>query len=454
MRAALAAAVLAGLVLAGCAGTTTTTRSTAPAGHTTVDALGQPARPQAAIWADVRAALASVPCDATVSTDAAVNSGNLKLLSSIAIPTSVSGEHAELDIRGDLAVHALYDHGGFELYDIHDPLAPAHLVTWNASQDDNALDVKFSPDNATVLIGHGSTIELVDVRDPLHPHSVGNWSRSEATPLGGQATQVGYNSHMLYTKRIAGQDWVFLAPNANSGVWVLKLTGGPDHPKLTYVTQTLPVEGGPIGPHDLYVQKDALDGHWYLYSADGFEGWLAFNVDDPAKPTPAGGFPNPAEGAYTHTIQAQVVNGKRIVATIAEIGADFLRVYDATTMAAPVLLGAWQAETTPQGAASPEHNFNIVDGKLYLSNYGHGLYVFDLKAFTAGPSLPAVGTLALKPVAHWAVGTETIGESFSGVWDTLVKDGVIYVSHIEGGLVVLGYGCNKELPDPKLTSDG
>src|SRR5689334_23901098 len=61
-------------------------------------------------------------------------------------------------------------------------------------------------------------------------------------------------------------------------VWILELTGTPDARELTYVTQTLPVEGGPLGPHDMYVTQDAVDGHWYLYSSDGFHGWAAFKI--------------------------------------------------------------------------------------------------------------------------------------------------------------------------------
>jgi hypothetical protein len=272
---------------------------------------------------------------------------------------------------------------------------------------------------------------------------------------------------MLYAARIGGIDWVFLAPNTNTGIWILKLEGPPAARTLTYVTQTLQVEGGPLGPHDLFVQKDAVDAHWYLYSSDGFHGWTAFNVDDPARPALAGAWANPAEGGYTHTIQAQAINGKRIVATIAEVGANFLRVYDATNLRAPVLLGQYQAKSTgvsadpdspgPSGT-HPEHNFNIVGGNLFLSYYSYGMYVFNLTAFTAGPSLPAVGSLTLAPAAHWAVGTETPSDgplAFNGYWDTVVKDGVIYVSWIEGGLVALGYGCHgTHLPDAALTSTG
>jgi hypothetical protein len=420
---------------------------------------------QATVWRDVNAAMAGVPCQSPFSGNPGESTQNLKLLSGLAIPDSRDGIHAELDIRGNLAVHARYDSGGFEVYDIADPLHIQHLG--NFTEAPGALDVKFSPDNQTVLVGTGGGITLADIRDPANVVKAGQWNFTDAprfpTGPGGLPEQ---NAHMIYTARIGGADWAFLAPNSNSGIWVLRLEGDPAHRRLTYVTQTLPVEGGPLGPHDLFVQKDALDSHWYLYSSDGFHGWTVFNVDDPARPALAGAWANPAEGGYTHTIQAQAINGKRIVATIAEVGANFLRVYDASSLGTPILLGQYQAKsdgasTNPQSpgpsAAHPQHNFNIVGGNLFLSYYSYGMYVFNLTAFTAGRSLPAVGSLTLAPVAHWAVGGESPSDAplnFAGYWDTVVQDGVIYVSWIEGGLVALGYGCHGNLPNPALTSTG
>lgn len=438
LPALLAAAALATLALAGC---------TSPQDPPAAD---PPTATQPSVAERLAAAMAGVPCDAgPVSGNA--NTENLKLLSSIQIPAEQDGIHAELDIRGHLAIHARYSAGGFETYDISDPLQPVHLG--NFTEADGGLDVKFGPDNTTVYVGTGDGITMVDLRDPRAPVVSGQWSFSDAAIATDPLPRIGQNAHMLYTKRIADKDWLFLAPNSNTGAWVLEIGGTPEARTLTYRAQTLPAQGGALGPHDIYVQKDALDGHWYLYAADGFHGWTAFNVDDPANPTLAGGFANPAEGAYTHTIQTATVNGKRIVATIAEIGADFLRLYDATNLAAPILLGAWQADTTPQGASSPQHNLNIANGTLYISYYGHGMYAFDLVALTAGPSVPLAGTATIAPKAHWAVPGETIDQGFSGYWDTLVQDGIVYVSHIEGGLLVLGYGCNTP-GDAAATSDG
>ncbi|MHB1261211.1 MAG: LVIVD repeat-containing protein [Thermoplasmatota archaeon] len=394
-------------------------------------------------WPMIQSIMADVPCEATSGGD---TSSNLLQLGNVSYGEE-AGIHGELDIHGDLALQARYSTGGFEIIDLSDPRYPLHLGYFSLDQNEGALDVKFSPDNATALYGTGSGIVMVDIRDPLQPTLVGMWNRTDAQGVVDPVNLM-WNAHMLYTARIADRDWVFLAPNTGSGVWILEMTGAPEARELTYVTQTLAVEGGPLGPHDMFVTQDSVDGHWYLYSSDGFHGWTAFNVDDPAAPTVVGGIANPAEGAYTHSIQAQWVNGRRLVATIGEIGANALKVYDATILAAPVLLGAWQA-SPGEGSTQAEHNFNMVGGRVFLSYYNYGMFIIDLNALSG---LPVVGTAELTPVGHWG----NFGEAGTGpanIWDTLVKDGVIYLSDIEGGLFVVGYGCHA-VPDPTLTSTG
>jgi hypothetical protein len=401
----------------------------------------------ASVWPAIQDLMADVPCEAPVGDD---TSTNLVQLANISYPEA-SGMHAEIDIRGTLAVHARYGTGGFEIIDITNPLQLRHLGNFTLDQNEGALDVKFSPDNATVLYGADGGIVMVDIRDPLNPTFAGRWNFTDAAVTTDPLPRVSENSHMLYTKRIADQDWVFLAPNSNTGVWILKLEGPPEARTLTYVTQTLPVEGGPLGPHDMFVTQDEVDGNWYLYSADGFHGWTVFNVNDPANPALAGGIANPVEGAYTHTIQAQWINGRRLVATIGEVGANALKVYDATLLEAPLLLAVYQAEPGP-GSTAPEHNFNMVGGKLYLSYYTLGVYVFDLTQLSG---IPVVGTAELSPVAHYGNNPESAPTAlaFAEIWDTVLQDGLLYLSNIDGGLFVVGYGCNV-VPDATLTSTG
>jgi hypothetical protein len=250
------------------------------------------------------------------------------------------------------------------------------------------------------------------------------------------------NAHMLGTARIGQDDWVFLAPNSNSGIWILRVDGEPGSRTLEYVTQTLPAEGGPLGPHDLFVHQDPFTSQWLLYSADGFHGWTVFDLADPTAPMPLGGFVAPQPG-YTHTIQAARFGERRLVVTIAEVGENLLQVFDATILQAPVLLATWQVEPL---ATTPQHNINIVGDHLYVAHYGYGMYVFDL---TTVPGLPLAGIMGFEPVAHYdpVPGGEPyivgIG-GFEAVYDVVLQDGLLYVSGFSEpleGVDVLGFGC-------------
>jgi hypothetical protein len=400
-------------------------------------ASGTLAELKAAAYAEIQALMAGVPCE--VSDVGAGTSANLKTLSNVSF---AKGGTQSLDTHGDLMI-AANGGSGMAILNITNPLQPTFYSNYTESKSFG--DVKLSPDNLTAVAGVGGAIDLVDIRDPYNPVRTSQWKLASAPH-----TQTEFlNAHMLYTAAIKGEQWVFLAPNNNEGVWILRLVGAPDKRELQFVTSTLPVEGGPLGPHDMWVTYDADLQKWLLYSADGYHGWAVFDVSDPAKPALAGGLVRPESG-YTHTIQAAKINGKRIVATIAEVGFNVLEVYDASNLMAPVLLATWQVseEGAPQ-AAAPQHEFNIVAGKLYLGHYANGFYVFDLTKI----SMPVVGTASLTPVAHYAVGTPGPATLFSDIWSVDVINGVLYASSMAKGILVVGYGCN-EAGDAALTSTG
>lgn len=386
------------------------------------------------VWAPIQDLMADVPC--VVDEVGAATSENLLPLANATYRTG--GGFHELDHSGDLVAASAGGGAVFTIINVSDPLRPA-IVGNYTDEPGSALDVKFSPDQQTLVVGHRGGISLFDVRDPYEPVRVGRWEPStEMLPF------VFWNPHMVFVERIADQDWVFVAANDNTGIWILKMEGAPDAKTLTYVTRTLPVQGGPLGPHDMYVQLDPTLERWLLYSADGFHGWSVFDVSDPSLPVPLGGFVNPAEGGYTHSVQAATFGLQRLVATTSEIGANLLRVYDATVPAAPVLLGVWIAPQTPgtppYGITDPQHNINIVDDKLYVAHYARGVYVFDVGQLLPAP---AVGTLQLQPIAHYAPDGDESGAGFRGVWDAVVKDGIVYAAHMGEGLHVVGFGCNE-----------
>ncbi|MEK6985773.1 MAG: hypothetical protein AABX89_05280 [Candidatus Thermoplasmatota archaeon] len=406
-------------LLAGCASSTVD-----PEGQG-----GQQMEPKDAFEA-VRRAVEGLPCDVPVD---AATSDNLARVANI---TFEEGGTGDIDIRGRLLATTR------SLHDVSDPLQPVQLSDFSEFDIQASGDVKFLADNQTLVTGTGDGILLIDIRDPSEPRVEDHWTFGEFTGINLPGGSTFLNAHMLFSARIAGDDWVFLAPNSNSGIWILRVEGEVGSRVLTYVTQTLPAEGGPLGPHDLFAHQDPFTEEWLLYSADGFHGWTVFNIDDPANPTVVGGYVLPQPG-YTHTIQSTRMGERRIVVTIAEVGENLMQVFDATILQAPILLAAWQVEVA---ATTPQHNLNIVEGLLYVAHYGYGMFVFDLD--DAG-TLPAIGTTTVAPIAHYDPvpgGNPYIAGigGFEAVYDVIVQDGLLYVSGFSppvNGIDILAFGC-------------
>ncbi|MGH2729181.1 MAG: LVIVD repeat-containing protein, partial [Actinomycetota bacterium] len=372
-------------------------------------------------YAAARRALKDVPCKAEVGAE---TSKNLKTLQSQTWPPDI--ETGELDVDGGLLLGHIYGSpGGLVTVDVSDPLRTKILSIFRL-EGYFTYDVKMTVDRSTALLGFDdglafAGIAAVDIRDPAKPRLMNTWLSDRPGLL--------QNAHMLYTERIDGTDWIFLAPNDSTGVWVLKLVGPPGDRKIEYVTQTLLVEGGPLGPHDMYIGFDEALDTWVLYAADGYEGWLAYDIGDPTAPLFLGGFLHPSSG-YTHTIQAGWIGERRIVATVEEVGVNLLKVYDATDLAMPVLLGVWH-QSEGSGPVASQHNLQIVDEQLYVAHYGNGIFVFDLKKI-AEQDTPI--TSEIEPVARYHP------ESTS-FWDVVLEDGLVYTGKFSsgGGFDVVGF---------------
>ena len=381
-------------------------------------------------WKAIRGLLRGVPCEAQVP--ARGTSANIVNLAELRFDEK-SG-HGEIDVRGDIALVGRYRGGGFEIVDVSDPLNPILLNT--VGDGGGSLDVKMTWDNFTALGGSGG-VTLTDIRDPANPVVMSKAQTSQ---------------HMHFTAAIGGQNYAFVVDGATgTGVKIFRIEGPPEARRMTQIAKTLPAEGGPLGPHDIFVNYDVDLRKWILYAADGFTGWLAHDVSDPAKPLPIGGFVNPGELQYVHSIQAAKVGNRRIVVTSSEIGPNMVKVYDATVLQAPVLLGVWQKQA---GGLEPQHDMNIVDGRLFVAHYGYGVFVFDLRKLSIAP---IAGTLDMNPVARWDLGLGSDGPigdiGFTGIWDVVVDDGIMYMSNTQRGMHVAAFACF-EPGNPSFTSVG
>jgi hypothetical protein len=395
-------------------------------------------------WADVRAAMAGVPCAPDADTHG--TTPNLRALAHVAPDDEYSPAfHAELTVREDergvFALHTRTLAGGFDVLDLRDPLDPRWIAAWEPKNASQALDAKISTDGATAVVGSAGQLILVDIRDLLHPEEIGRWDFPAGHP--------GIQGHMLALHRIGGADYVFAATQFDYGVWILRLAGPPSARSLEPVATFALGLNGPIGPHDQVVIDDPMRGNApTMYVANGFLGWLAADVSDPAQPKLLGGALAADPSDYAHSIAVAFVNGHRLVVTSSEAGFTALKVYDATNLLLPVLVAQWKDDLTNPLAV--QHNVEVLGSRLYMTHYERGVFVFDLASVPTG--LPLVGSTALKPVAHFSVGNKTNSnfvpfflaggdDTLSGVLDVVAHDGVLLVATIFDGLHVVGDGC-------------
>jgi hypothetical protein len=391
-----------------------------------------------AAFGPIAALLADVPCEASV-VSLTGTSENLKLLSSVPrADEDVRG--AEIDLRDGLAVVSTYGRRGFELVDAADPLGMTVLSTYSHGRG-TSLDVKVTKDRSTVFMGVPQGIDIVDIRDREAPRLIGTWD----FPSRGTAVQPlhpSQNAHMLYLYDVANVTYLFIAGNDNTGVYILRVEGEPGAHWLSYVSNAAGFPNGPLGPHDLWAHYDERAKGHIVYVANGFMGWLAYNITNPGSPQRVAAMVNPdTHQGYIHTIQAQWVGDRRLVALVSEVGVNAMRVFDATDFGRPIYLGSWTYDN--RNPTLLQHNLQIVNGTLYFAHYGQGVFAFDLTTVT---TMPLGQVQQLRPVAHYAVGE---GDS---VWDIVVKDGLLYVGN-NVDLRVVGYGCL--VPgDAALTSTG
>lgn len=386
----------------------------------------EPGAKGGASLADLQALVADLPCEADVGTE---TSANLLKLGEWRVE---QGDLGEVDVRGDLALLARHQLGGLYVLSLADPTAPA-LVGTLELEETSGLDVKWLPSGEGALLGDSGAIHVVDLADPAAPVLASTFAYEDAG-ISGQA-------HMVTVRAIAGEDWVFVASQTTQmPIYILKREGW----NLTYVGsyETLPVVTSlPLGSHDITILDDSLLGDKpVMYVADGLAGWSAHDLSDPAHPVRLGGTLSLEPGyGYTHTVRVEFHEGKRIVVTMSEVGLNTLKVYDATDLQKPILLGRWNAD--PTRPTIPQHNIQLHHGMLYMAHYTEGVYVFNLTSVIAGP--PVLGTLDMQPVAHYAV--EEPGEGgalgFANVWDVVLSKGVLYFTDLNGIFTSAAFGC-------------
>ncbi len=414
------------------------------AGTDPADPLPSPSEEAASpAFAALAASLKDLPCESP-SVPRQGTSTNLRIVSDLFVESPLTPRTlAETDRQGALLVQAFYTDEGFRLINISDPQEPTEVGAYLVNAGSDTYDVKFSKQEPFVIVGFSNRIHLVDVGDPSAPKLLSELRHP--ADYRGQA-------HMVFPHIVNETEYVFVAPSVSgTGLLVAKIVGAGLDAKLELVrvyasTGPHAVYPQAFAPHDTFAEFDETYGHHVLYTANSFNGVVILNIDDPANAVPITSVP-PAQAAaptglapnHYHTIQPTWIGDKRIFVTVSEVGYNTLKIFDATNLEQPRFLGEWVYDRAQP--TNLQHNFQIVDGKIFMAHYEHGLFVFDLAKFVASPAagLPEIGHYEPPPGGL--------------LWDILLWNGVLFVSDIPQGLHVLGYGCF-EPGDARLTSRG
>lgn len=393
-------------------------------------------------------------------------------------PNGPPGGISEIDVAGDHVFLGIMGYG-FQIVNIEDPTQPKLVSSFEIEVPDQQLptdvylaDLKVDTNGDWLFIAlELSTtpgVLIYDVRDKANPSLAGFWP--EPGLLLG--------CHMVEYALIGEQEYIFCAPLDNA-LYVGLLLPPVEGPagavrEIVQVTRWMPTTpkfvqqqgnvasgyiadcaGGDTGAcaaaathfvsghQDMTHQKDPLTGDDILSVSFWNLGLRFVDVSNPALPTEVGSWAGEDSEKWDgvlHTSMMFESQGRRIAATIPEGGSPpTLFILDASDYDNPVTLADWTAHDDFAGEDGrfSMHNFQIVDGKLYLAMYHGGIWVFDISTPELQLEPTVVGTYM-----PWVRGTgpddPMYGRGCCGgimAWDVVVYNG--YVITANAGLYVL-----------------
>jgi hypothetical protein len=197
------------------------------------------------------------------------------------------------------------------------------------------------------------------------------------------------------------------------------------------------------GHQDMTHQKDPLTGDDLLVVSFWNLGLRFVDVSVPALPREIGSWAGEDSDKWKgvlHTSMLFESDGRRIAVTIPE-GASIpaMFILDATDLDNPVILAEWTAvpDFMGQGGRFSLHNFQIVDGIVYLAPYHGGVWVIDISTEELQKNPQAIGTFM-----PWNREAQMAGDNATtptgccgGSWDVTVYNGYILTAN-NGGLFI------------------
>ncbi len=383
------------------------------------------------------------------------------------------GSISEIDVAGGYAFLGIMGYG-FQVVDISDPANPELVASVPVETPDQqsplglyAADIKtdasgdwvfFAPELSTT-----PGVLIYDARDKSDIKLAGFWP--EPGLLLG--------CHMIEYAQIGDNEYLFCAPLDNAVYVGLILPEVGGIREIVQVARWVPatskfvqqqgnvVQGriaqcgvpSPSNPaclagiathfvsghQDMTFQEDPLTGTPMLTVSFWNLGLRFVDVSIPAAPIEVGSWAGEDSTKWRGVIHTAMMfedDGRRIAIAIPE-GASIpaMFVLDATDYDNPEILAEWSAHDDWQGEGGrfSLHNFQIVDGKVYLAHYHGGIVVLDVHNETLQRDPQILGTYQ-----PWV--RETGAGCCGGSWDVIVHEGYVlsanggglYVAHLKG----------------------
>ena len=380
-------------------------------------------------------------------------------------PNGPPGGLGEIDTAGDYAYVATFG-AGFSIVDISDPADPELVSVTEVPTPGNPLGGRYTADLKVdssgdwvflaMELSETPGVLIFDARDRANPVVAGFWPQPGLL-LG---------CHMIEYAVIAEQEYLFCAPldNAVYVGLILPPAGGsreiatvarwvPNSPGYVQREASLLLGGDPqafanryviSGHQDMTYQPDPLTGAPTLFVSFWNLGLRIVDVSLPAAPVEIGFWDGVGSDDYRgnfHTAMAFESEGRRIAIAIPE-GPDppAMFVLDATDLANPVVLSSWSAlesftdsEGSSQAGSFSLHNFQIVDGKVYLAMGHGGVWVIDVSTPERQAAPVALGSF-------YPNMPRPDGEDYAPYpWDVNVWHGYMLQAEGNGGFYVLHF---------------
>ena len=416
-----------------------------------------------------------------------MESNNVDLVGHVDFGLDPTVTLGEIDVAGDYAYVAVFGHG-FAIVDVSDPAnpvlvsitdvpalgnppvvgpqeapcvppAPCIGTVRNAVSDRYMADLKVDQTGDWVFVAPELSetpgVLIYDARDRANPVLAGFWPQPGLL-LG---------CHMIEYAVINEGEYVFCAPLDNAvyvgqllpavgperqivtiARWVPNSQGYVEHEAEGLTTDPAGTAGRYVlsGHQDMTYQPDPLTGAPTLFVSFWNLGLRIVDVSTPAAPLEIGFWEGVGAEGYRgnfHTAMSFAVNGTRVAIAIPE-GPDppAMFVLDATDIANPVVLSEWtalpsfkDAENVSQAGSFSLHNFQIVDGKVYIAMGHGGVWVIDVSTPEKLRAPEALGS-------YYPHQPRRDNETYSIYpWDVVVKDGYMFDAEGNTGLYVLHF---------------